>query len=81
MSVTARVGQGKRLDPTEEREVLIHVLRTAVSRTRLITATLEAIGVHLHHRQITTEQAYQWIRDENLTQYLQFGRRKAVHHE
>jgi hypothetical protein len=73
MRITASVGQGKRLDPAAEREVLIHALRTAVSKTRLITATLETISVQLRHRQVTTEQALQWIADEGLNQYLQFG--------
>jgi hypothetical protein len=73
VSITASAGHGKRLDPAAERELLIHGLRTAVSKTRLITATLESISVQLRHRQITTEQAYQWIADEGLSQYLQFG--------
>ena len=64
---------GKRLDPAAQRELLIHGLRTAVSRTKLITSTIEAISVQLRHRQITTEQAVQWVHDEGLDQYLQFG--------
>jgi hypothetical protein len=73
MSLTESAGQGKRLDPAAEREILIHALRTAVSRTKLITTTLEAISVQLRHRQVSTEQAKQWIEDESLSQYLQLG--------
>jgi hypothetical protein len=65
--------QGKRLDPAAQRELLIHGLRTAVSRTRLITTTLETISVQLRHRQVSTEQAIEWIRDEGLAHYLQLG--------
>jgi hypothetical protein len=64
---------GKRLDPAAQREILIHGLRAAVSKTKLITATLETISVQLRHRQITTEQAIQWARDEGVERYLQFG--------
>jgi hypothetical protein len=73
MSISESAGQGKRLDPAAEREILIHALRTAVSRTKLINTTLETISVQLRHRQVTTEQAMQWLRDENLNQYLQLG--------
>ena len=73
MSLTESAGQGKRLDPAAEREILIHALRTAVSRTKLITATLETISVQLRHRQVSTEQAKKWVEDESLSQYLQLG--------
>ena len=73
MSITSSTGQGKRLDPAAEREILIHALRTAVSRTKLINTTLETISVQLRHRQVSTEQAMQWICDEGLEQYLRLG--------
>jgi hypothetical protein len=74
MSLASSAGQGKRLAPAAKREILIHALRTAVSRTKLINTTLETISVQLRHRQVVTvEQTMQWLRDENLTQYVQIG--------
>ena len=73
MSIAGSVGQGKRLDPAAQRELLIHALRTAVSRTKLISTVLETISVQLRHRQVTSEQALQWVRDERLEQYLQLA--------
>ena len=67
MSMASSAGQGKRLDPAAEREILIHALRTAVSRTKLFNTTLETISVQLRHRQVTVEQTMQWLQDENLT--------------
>jgi hypothetical protein len=72
-SIPNSTAQGKRLDPAAQRELLIHALRTAESKSRLTTATIEAISVQLRHRQITTEQAVEWIRSEGLEHYLQFG--------
>jgi hypothetical protein len=66
-------GQGKALDPAAAREMLLHSLRTATAKTRLITSTLETITVQLRHRQVSTEQALEWIRAEGLDGYLQFG--------
>jgi len=60
-------------NPAGERELLIHALRTAVARSRLVTNALETIGVSLRHKSVTTEQAMAWLRDEGLLPHVQFG--------
>lgn len=56
-----------------ERELLIHSLRTAVTKSRLVTNTLETIGVALRHKQIDCDSALQWLRHENLLDHIQLG--------
>ena len=51
----------------------MHSVRTAVAKARLAASALETISVQLRHRQVTTEQALDWIRSEGLEHYLQFG--------
>jgi hypothetical protein len=60
-------------NPAGERELLIHALRTAVARSRLVTNALETIGVSLRHKSVTTEQAMAWLRDEGLLPRVHFG--------
>jgi hypothetical protein len=60
-------------NPAGERELLIHALRTAVARSRLVTNALETIGVSLRHKAVTTEEAMAWLRDEGLLPHVQFG--------
>jgi hypothetical protein len=61
----------KPIDETGERELLIHSLRTAVARSRLVTNTLETIGVSLRHKQVSTAEAMNWIHDEGLLNEVQ----------
>lgn len=58
-------------DTSAERELLINILRTAQARSRLVTNTLETIGVSLRQNQITCEQARAWIAEEGLDHHLQ----------
>jgi hypothetical protein len=60
-------------DPHGERELLINLLRTASSRTRLQTNVLDTISVGLRHRQISTEAAMAWLREEGLLNHIQLG--------
>jgi hypothetical protein len=46
-------------NPAGERELLIHALRTAVARYRLVTNALETIGVSLRHNAVTPTR--QWL--------------------
>jgi hypothetical protein len=64
---------GKRIDPAGERELLIHLLRTATARSRLQTNLFETIGVSLRHRQIDCAAALAWLRDEGVIDHIQLG--------
>jgi hypothetical protein len=61
----------KPIDEAGERELLIHSLRTAVARSRLVTNTLETIGVSLRHKQVSTAEAMNWLHDEGLLSEVQ----------
>jgi hypothetical protein len=61
------------INPAGERELLIHALRTAVARSRLVTNALETIGVSLRHRAVTTDQAMAWLNEERLLDFVHFG--------
>jgi hypothetical protein len=64
---------GKIDHPAGERELLIHALRTAVARSRLVTNALETIGVSLRHNAVSTDQAMAWLDDEQLLDLVHFG--------
>jgi hypothetical protein len=38
----------------------------AAARSRLVTNLLETVGVSLRHKQVSTEAAMQWLRDEGV---------------
>jgi hypothetical protein len=61
-------------NPQAEREILIHALRTATAKSRLITNQLESVGVMLRHRCVTTEQAMQELADEGILDLVEFKR-------
>jgi hypothetical protein len=63
----------RKLDSAGERELLINALRMATARSRLITNTLETIGVSLRHKQVDCEGAMQWLKDEGLLDLIDFG--------
>jgi hypothetical protein len=56
-----------------ERELLIHALRTATARSRLVTNVLETVGVSLRHKAVTTDEAMKWLHDEHVLDYVQIG--------
>jgi hypothetical protein len=62
-----------KMDPAGERELLIHLLRTATARSRLITNVLETVGVSLRHKQINTEQAMAWLKEEGVLDLIELG--------
>lgn len=61
-----------KLDPAGERELLIHALRTATARSRLVTNVLETVGVSLRHRQVSCDEAMQWLSEEGCLDHVQF---------
>lgn len=56
-----------------DREYLLSVLRAATARTKLISNTLDTIGVALRQRAVSVEDALQWCMDEQILDLLQFG--------
>jgi hypothetical protein len=56
-----------------EREFLLSVFRAATARSKLISNTLDSIGLALRQRAISPDEALQWARDEGILELLQFG--------
>jgi hypothetical protein len=52
---------------------LIHALRTAAARSRLVTNLLDTIGVSLRHKAIDCDAAMEWIAQEGLLDHIQLG--------
>jgi hypothetical protein len=71
--VTALPKSSAPVNSAGERELLIHVLRQATARSRLITNILETVGVSLRHRAISAEDAMRWLKEEGVLDLLQFG--------
>jgi hypothetical protein len=57
----------------KEREYLLHALRVAATRSRLATNLFDTIGVSLRHKSVTTDEAMQWLHDEDLLGHVDFG--------
>jgi hypothetical protein len=70
LATTAPPGKA---NPQAERELLISLLRTAAARMRLHTNTLDTIRVSLRHRQIGTDQAMAWLKEEGLLACVELG--------
>jgi hypothetical protein len=56
-----------------DREYLMQVLRAATARAKLISNTLDTIGIALRQRAVSVEDAMQWAADEGIVDLLQFG--------
>lgn len=65
--------QSAPVNSAAEREYLIHALRTAAARSRLVTNLLDTIGVSLRHKSVSTDEAMKWLRDEGLLDYVHVG--------
>jgi hypothetical protein len=61
------------VNPAAEREYLLHALRTAATRSRLVTNLLDTIGVSLRHKQVSVDEAMKWLADEGLLDHVQLG--------
>ena len=74
-SITNPASQGKpKLGETNgDREYLMQVLRAATARAKLISNTLDSIGMALRQRAVSVEDAMRWCRDEGIIDLLQFG--------
>jgi hypothetical protein len=72
--VSASINQQKApVNPAAEREYLLHALRTAAARARLVTNVLDTVGVSLRHRAVTVEEAMKWLADEDVLVHVDFG--------
>jgi hypothetical protein len=60
-----------------ERELLIHSLRLATARARLVVNSLETIGVSLRHRAVSPDDAMKWLAEEGLLDWLELGPTRA----
>jgi hypothetical protein len=61
------------VNPAAEREYLMHALRTAAARSRLVTNVLDTVGVSLRHKKVTTDEAMKWLADEGVLDHVQIG--------
>jgi hypothetical protein len=62
-----------REDTSGERDLILSGLRVAATRSRLITNTLDIIGVALRQKQIDCAGALEWLRNEGLLDHLPIG--------
>jgi|GEM_PF-1735432 hypothetical protein len=69
----ASQGKPKLGETNGDREYLMQVLRAATARAKLISNTLDSIGVALRQKAISVEDAMLWARDEQILDLLQFG--------
>jgi hypothetical protein len=56
-----------------DREYLMQVLRAATARAKLISNTLDTIGIALRQKACSVEDAMLWAQDEGILDLLQFG--------
>ena len=49
------------------------LIRAATARAKLISNTLDTIGIALRQRAVSVEDAMQWASDEGILDLLQFG--------
>ena len=69
----ASQGKPKLGETNGDREYLMQVLRAATARSKLISNTLDTIGIALRQRAVSVEDAMRWARDEGIHDLLQFG--------
>ena len=51
----------------------MQVLRAATARAKLISNTIDTIGMALRQRAVSVEDALRWATDEGIIEPLQFG--------
>ena len=56
-----------------DREYVMQVLRAATARAKLISNTLDTIGIALRQKAVSVEDAMLWAQDEGILDLLQFG--------
>lgn len=73
INVTSLANSSAPVNTAGERELLIHSLRLAVARARLVVNELETIGVSLRHRAVDTDSAMKWLAEEGLLNWIELG--------
>jgi hypothetical protein len=69
--VTAITKSSAPVNTAGEREFLIHALRCATARARLVVNLLETVGVSLRHKAVSVDEAMNWLADENVLQHVE----------
>src|SRR5262245_17242336 len=69
----ASQGKPKPGESSGDREYLMQVLRAATARAKLISNTLDTIGIALRQKACSVEDAMLWAQDEGILDLLQFG--------
>ena len=69
----ASQGKPKLGETNGDREYLMQVLRAATARAKLISNTLDTIGIALRQKACSVEDAMLWAKDEEILDLLQFG--------
>lgn len=64
---------GKALDPGRERDLLLRSIQAATAKAQAAITNFDLIGTSLRHKQVSVEEAREWLRSEGLDHYLQFG--------
>jgi hypothetical protein len=77
LNVNALPKHSAPVDTAGERELLIHSLRLAVARSRLVTNVLETVGISLRHQAIDCDVAMVWLSEEGLLDWLELGPAKV----
>jgi hypothetical protein len=75
--MTSITQQKAPVNPAAEREYLLHALRTAATRSRLVTNLLDTIGVSLRHKAVDVDGAMKWLAEEGLLDHVQIGPSKG----
>ena len=67
--------QGKAVlaETNGDKEYLLSVLRAASARAKLISTTVDTIGIALRQKSVTVADAMQWAADKDILPLLQFG--------
>jgi hypothetical protein len=73
ITTPASQGKPKLGESNGDREYLMQVLRAATARSKLISNTLDSIGMALRQRAVSVDDALLWARDEGILDLLQFG--------
>ena len=71
-SPAPQVKPENRVDSSGERELMLTSLRAAAARQRLITNTLDVVGIALREKRIDIAGALAWLQEEQLLDLLPF---------
>jgi hypothetical protein len=73
MHNTSSVVKPSSEDTPGERDLMLTALRAASAKARLIGNQIDTIGLALRHRNINCRQALEWLRKDDLLQWVHLG--------